>query len=248
MVSLSSTPKNASAPWMWRGYRPSPWQAFLSVSSAVAAIAGLWYVAPPTQGSLVSQLYVALHEASHAVTAYLTGGTSFRLVIEDGGGHVVSSGGNRLLISAAGPLLPAWLSAAMLALGVCRRLNSLCLAFVAVAMSLVAWLGETDQGTRLGLSAWAVIATFGALWPLGGLSRSILVLVFAIAIAIGVFSSFSGLWHPGHPDQPSDIAQVASELGISSIRYVAKTFAVLIVAGYSFAILYVANWLHRHRR
>jgi len=125
MVSLSPTRKKDSAPWMWRGYRPSPGQALLSVVVAVAGIAGLWYIAPPTHGSLVRRLYVALHEASHAGIALLTGGSSSQLAIEADGGHVISSGGNRLLISAAGPLLPAWLSATMLALGVSRRFNRL---------------------------------------------------------------------------------------------------------------------------
>lgn len=248
MVALSPPRKKDSAPWMWRGYRPSPGQVLLSVLLAVAGIAVLWYIAPPTHGFLVRQLYVALHEASHAGIAVLTGGNLSQLVIDANGGHVNSSGGNRLLISAAGPLLPAWLSATMLALGVSRRFNAASLSLVAVALGLVACLSVADQATRLGLSALAILATFGALWPLGGLLRSILVLVFAIGIGWGVLSSFSGLWSLGHPDQPSDIAQVATELDLSNIQYTANTFAALIIAGYAFALLFVADWLYRHRR
>lgn len=247
MVALSPLPHRDSAPWMWRGYRPTPGQALLSVVVAVAIIAGLWYVAPPTQGILVRHLYVALHEASHASIAVLTGGNSSQLAIHADGGYVISSGGNRLLIGAAGPLLPAWLSATMLALGVTRRFNSASLTLIAVCMGLVAWLGVADQGTHLGISAWAVMATFGALWPLGGLSRSILVLVCAFAIGLGVLSSFSELWSIGNPEQPSDILQVATELGLTTVQYTANTFAALIITGYALALLYVADWLYRHR-
>jgi len=111
------------------------------------------------------------------------------------------------------------------------------LALVAITIGLVAWLCVADQGTRIGLSAWAIVATFGALWPLGGLSRSVLVLVFALAIALGVLESFPGLWSPGHPDQPFDISQVATELGLMGIKYSANTFAALIIAGYALALL-----------
>lgn len=247
MVEHTPQPKSDSAPWMWRGYRPTPGQVLLSAVVAVAGIACLWYISPPTHGTLIRNLYVALHEASHAGIAVLTGANLSELVIEANAGHVISSGGNRLLISAAGPLLPAWLSATMLALGVSRRLNAASLALLAVALGLVAWFCVADQGTRLGLSVWAILAAVGALWPLGGLSRSILVLVFAIGIALGVLGAVSGLWSPGHPDQPSDIAQVATELGLTNIRYIANIFAALIFAGYALAFLYVAGWLYRHR-
>ncbi len=89
-----------------------------SLLLACALTVALWFVPVASFALYPLRLFVTfIHEGSHALTAFLTGGTATQIVVQpDASGYTITQGGWQILIVMAGYLGATAYGAAMLAL------------------------------------------------------------------------------------------------------------------------------------
>lgn len=222
------------------------WQALLAAGLGCLALLGLWSLFADGFVDGIRLLYVATHEAAHAVAALLSGGHVHNIQIEaNGSGRIAYQGDEPALVAAAGPVGPAWISALLLWMAAARRLCAPTLVLIAIDLVLAGLFATTDPR-----AAWVlyVAASFGFLGALGlpKLIHAAVLFAYVLALAVGVQGAMDYLHilaAPGDPDRLSDVAVIAKAFGDVDPAHVRRVLLLAMGLGYAIAALAIANAL-----
>jgi len=225
---------------------------------AFAAMAGalLQTFLPLSTHQFIEAAMTFLHEAAHGlVGAWGEGRMSSVLVHSDGSGHAmisVTGTVHNVVASAAGLVIPAWIAAILLVVGLTRLCMAGVLIILGAVMGTLAYLYlEADPQPELAIYAIAsALIIIGAL-PMPGTLKSALVLLCAAALIHGVVLSVPYAfteWIDADQTRPSDARSIADLLELDGITEVSQAFMALIGFGYAVAVLFAWGWLARHWR
>lgn len=222
----------------------------MALTLAVATVAGGWLIAPAMTSFVAEMASTWCHELGHYGVGAITGKAHGLSVNPDGSGHAVVSSGAPVLVSAAGPLLPVWGGALLVAMGATRVGNAPVLGALAMAIGLTTYLHVEDHKVQAALWGWAVVCAAVAIAPCPPLIRSVTVLVIGLVLLKGGLDGMPYYLTVGYIGgdlaRPSDSQTIANALG-ASVAEVAAGLKLLMLAGCALAAIYTFNWFARHR-
>lgn len=205
---------------------------------------GLWSFFTADFADGIRLLYVATHEAAHAVTALLSGGHVHDIQIEaNRSGHIAYQGEEPALVAAAGPVGPAWLSALFLWMAEARRVCAPMLVLVAISLTLAGFFTTTDPRATWVLYAAASLGFLGA-FGLPNLIHAAMLFAYAFALTLGVLGAMDYLHilaAPGDPDRLTDVAIIAKAFGDVDPAHVRRVLLLAMGLGYAIAVLAIHN-------
>lgn len=242
---------------------PSHWDPFRSaypqVMAAVTTAAGLFSLAtvflPDVTRFAVQHIYAFLHEASHTLIAILGQGKITAISLDPtGGGHTLVSVSGPLhdvLVTGAGLVLPAWLSAWLLVNAITRQRIEATLLILGLATAYLSYryIDATPEVT-MSLYGFAGFCFLVAFLPTGGLIKATGAFLVAFVIASGVLQSLDYAWLQWIDNditRPTDSQNIADRLHLDGIQEIALSLLILMGLGYSVAGLLAWNWLQRYR-
>ena len=163
-------------------------------------------------------LVVFLHELSHALATWLTGGRVVEFVVTGyQSGHVISAGGSRFIILSAGYLGSLLFGLLFYRLSRYPRLTDVCLAVLALTM-LIVGMGYAGSGYTLLFAVVVAVLLLLLLKYANASSKQALLLLFALAtmlyVPMDIF--FDTLVHNG---APSDARMLANDVGGTTILW-----------------------------
>lgn len=220
------------------------WQTLLAAGLGCLTLLGLWSLFAGGFFDGVRLLYVATHEAAHAVAALLTGGHVHDIRIEaNGSGHVSYQGDKPALVAAAGPAGPAWFSALFFWIATTRRFCAVVLVLITTALVLAGFFATTDLRAAwllYGAASFGVLGIFG----LPKLIHAAALFAYAFALGLGLLSAMDTLQvlaAPGDPDRLSDVAVITEAFGDVDPAHVRHVLLLAMGLGYAIAAPAIAN-------
>ena len=163
-------------------------------------------------------LVVFLHELSHALATWLTGGRVVEFVVSGNqSGHVISAGGSRFIILSAGYLGSLLFGLLFYRLSRNPRLTDICLAVLALTM-LVVGIGYAGSGYTLLFAVVVAALLLLLLKYANAISKQALLMLFALATMIYVPMDIflDTLLHSG---VLSDARMLANDIGGATILW-----------------------------
>ncbi|MCW1932304.1 M50 family metallopeptidase [Pararhodobacter zhoushanensis] len=236
----------------WSPYIPIWVQVAAAIAVGVVAVSLLVVTVPNAFYEARTATVTLVHEIGHASISWLDTREFGQIDLHEHGGvaFVSSSGDVWLAIAAAaGILLPAWMAAAILALGLTRVGIEFGLLVSGVIILVVALLHadiSPDSFVAISVLAGGMLLAGGL--PMGGALRSGLCLAIAGALSLAVYEGRAYAYVDyidSDPSHPADARIVANALDIVTVDEVGDVLTGLMVVGYVAAILISWAWLSR---
>lgn len=250
MSTFSIDPRRRMPPpWLWDPFQDPRWQAMVAATIALISVVGAWLIAPTMTTFMMDMLATWAHEVGHFVAGAATGTAHGLTINPDGSGHAVVASKADIIVSAAGPLVPVWGGALLVAFGATRTGNAMMLAGIATAVGLSTYLYVGDPKVQAALWGWTALFAAFAITPTPPVMRSAVVLIAGMVLLKGALDSLPYLtvgYIDGNLMHPSDSQSIADALDVT-VPDVATGLKMLMVGGCVLALIYTVNWFARRR-
>ncbi|WP_237273025.1 M50 family metallopeptidase [Sulfitobacter sp. M220] len=213
------------SPAVWTPGAPLAGQMTVTAILGLAVTGTTWAVAPDMAGRVAHYTGSAVHELGHAAASLIQGGRVHEIALNAGGGHAITSGGDRIASAVAGPLAVPALATAVIVAALCRWGIQVWLAVIGLGLAVLAIGAAEDVTVRWALLPTGAALAVAAIAPIYEALRASL--LFCVGLAL-VWATIQGIPYLASAEAvmqdgstvPSDTGRVADllDVPISDVR------------------------------